>query len=247
MPRNVRHGSDELNRKLSSLSFFLVIDVLVITTILMSLSNDARSMYLHQAIPSPVIPVIIANSTSSQSNLTSQTPSSTPSLNVTAEIANGELNGRYGYWALANYTRHIEAFRISNSTYLLIMHLNGSWETFKGARSPNNGTTEPANASGTFTIGYSAIEPYSLNTSTKLIGYLGRFNLNGTADDIMRDNYSSQSGQAAGAFNWMDMYFGYSVSPNVTDNYTATYELGNQVYRVIFNSTGDHELGDIIT
>lgn len=241
------YGSSELNRKLSNLSFFLIIDVLVVTTILMFLSNDAKSMYTNSAISAPVIPVIIANGTSLQPNSTYTAHSIAPALNVTAEIANGELNGRYGYWALANYTRHIVAFRISNSSYLLVVHLNGSWETFKGARSPNNGITEPSGGSGTFTIGYSAIEPYSLNMSAKLSGYLGSFNLNGTANDIMRGNYSSQLGQNDGAFNWMEIYFGHSVNPNVTDNYTATYVFEKQRYIQIFNSTGVYELGDIVT
>ncbi len=235
-------------KALRQLAFFLVIDFLVVTTILLALHNitysnaNQANATAHQIsiITIPVTTVAVP------SNVLVLGPQV---LNITLNITNDEIVGRMGYWALANYTRTIKGYRIlsANNTYFLIISLNGTWRTFAGALSPGNGIVEPANGSGTFLIRYSAIEPYPLNNSAQLYGSLGNFNLNGSANDIVKGMYANQTGISPSSFQWTRRYFGFIGGLNITKNYTGVFSLGNQSYSIIINQTGERAKGDILT
>lgn len=247
--RPIRGGNSRL---LPQLAFFIVIDFLVVVTIYLALHNITMSQIsqpqiTNHLLTTTALPVTTVAVSSGAPVLGPQV------LNISLNIINDEIVGRFGYWALANYTRTVKAYRILNSnssnSYFLIVSLNGTWRTFAGALSPSNGTMEPDNGSGPFRISYSAIEDYPLNTTARLKGYIGQFNLNGTASDIVRGRYANQTGISPSTFHWTEHYFGFLGGLNITRNYTAVfrYSPGNQEYVIIINQTGLYTEGDILT
>ncbi len=168
-------------------------------------------------------------------------------LNITLRSTNMEIAGKYGYWALANYTRSVRASALGNNTYALFVRLNGTWRTFAGAISPNNLTKEPVNGSGPFTINYTAIQKGVLNASAQAYGYIGSFNMGGTAGDIIKGYYRNQTGSNPDAFLWTARYFNFTGNLNATD-YTAIFSYGNQTYEIsLANITSGTVKGNIVT
>jgi hypothetical protein len=241
-----RQRSPKTVNYLPGLAFFLVIDFLVVATIYLALANMAQREMNQAQTTSIVIP---------QTTISSSGFVLGPQvLNITLRITNDEIVGRYGYWALANYTRTVKGYQILNSSsnassnvYFLIVGLNGTWRTFAGALSPSNGTVEPLNGSGPLHIKYSAIEGYPLNMSAQLTGYIGKFDLNGTASDVLKGRYANQTGISPSAFHWTERYFNFSGNVNATRNYTCVFTFGDQTYSIIINQTGDYTTGDIVT
>ncbi len=233
---------------LPGLAFFFVIDILIIITVYLALVNINQEMSRAQTgtavstvTPAPVISV-------------SGYAVGPQALNITLKITNDEIVGRYGYWALANYTRTVEAYPMlsPNSSnysgaYLLMVDLNGTWRTFAGALSPGNGTLEPLNGSGPFYVKYYAIEDYALNRSAQLSGYAGEYSLNGTTDDILKGRYANQTGISPSTFHWTVRYFNFSGSVNLTKSYVSAFTFGTQAYVITVNQTGTHTSGDIVT
>ncbi len=174
-------------------------------------------------------------------------------LNITINETNGEIPGKYGYWALQNYTRHVRAWKSSNLTYIIAVNMTGTWTTFKGALSPYKGLTEPANGTGTFYVNYISTVIGNLNSSRDLNGYIGSFNLNGTENDITEGNYSKQNWPKENTFSWQDYYFGNNSTLATPRNYTSVYIYKNETYYIHFyvNSTGSLQpvstYGDILT
>jgi hypothetical protein len=247
MPRRTSNQPYVSSNQLPNIAFFLVIDFLIVGTIFISLEHIAAHAYASSAaMYSTTISTVVTTTVASAPpmNLGPQ------ALNITFVASNDEMVGCCGYWALANYTRTVKAYPIlgSNSTnaYFLIVSLNGTWNTFAGALSPNSGIKELHNGSGTFDIRYSAIEDYALNTSAQHNGYLGRYYFGGSARDIMKGAYANQTG-ALHPFQWTSRYFGFIGAMNITDNYTGTFTMRNQTYSIIFNSTGEYSEGDIVT
>ena len=174
-------------------------------------------------------------------------------LNITLNETNGEIPGKYGYWALENYTRHVRAWESSNLTYIIEVNMTGTWATFAGALSPYKGIAEPENGTGTFYVNYVSTVIGSLNDSRELSGYIGNFNLNGTENDIIKGNYSKQDWPKESTFNWQDYYFGDNSVLSTPRNYTSVYIYRNETYYIHFyvNSTGSLQpvstYGDILT
>jgi hypothetical protein len=174
-------------------------------------------------------------------------------LNITLNETNGEIPGKYGYWALENYTRRVRAWKSSNLTYIIAVNMTGTWATFTGALSPYKGTAELENGTGTFYVNYVSTVIGSLNNSRALSGYVGSFNLNGTENDITKGNYSRQNWPTENTFNWQDYYFGTNSVLATPRNYTSVYMYKNETYYIHFyvNSTGSLQpvitYGDILT
>ncbi len=252
MPRELKHAPSRRNTQttenyLPKLAFFLVIDFLVVATLYLALSNMTQREMNLQTTSVATTSIPVANVSGSGPVLGQQV------LNITLKITNDEIVGRYGYWALANYTRTIKGYRILNSdpnssnAYFLMVGLNGTWRTFAGALSPDNGTVQPMNGSGAFYVRYSAIESRQLNTSAQLSGYLGGFDLGGTASDILKGRYANQTGINPSAFSWTARYFNFSGVVNITKNYSSAFTYGNQTYSITINQTGAYTNGDIVT
>jgi len=172
----------------------------------------------------------------------------TQSMNISLKVYNDEMPGMFGYWALGNYTRTVKAYYIGNSSYYLIIGLNGTWNTFAGALSPKNGSVQPANGSGTFNVAYTAIESnVTLNKSAQLSGYIGAFNLNGTQQDIANQTYNNQSGISNNTFSWTQRYFGFQGVPQIYGNYSAVFKYNSETFSIRINSTKESVIGDIVT
>ena len=256
MPRKRQRASKrqitpKAKNRLPGLAFFFVIDFLIVITVYLALVNINQEMIRAQTISTSVSTVSVVPTTTVSSSgyaLGSQ------ALNITLKITNDEIVGRYGYWALANYTRTVKAYPMlnpnssnSNSAYFLMVDLNGTWRTFAGALSPDNGTLEPLNGSGAFYVKYDAIENYTLNKSAQLNGYVGEFNLNGTIKDILKGRYANQTGISPSTFHWTVRYFNFSGSVNTTKSYVSAFTFGTQTYGITINQTGTQTTGDIVT
>ena len=149
MPRATSGSTSGRDYKLiRQLAYFIVIDVLVVYTILLALHNITSNEMGHAqaAVSAYTAPTTTVAAPISALLLGPQV------LNISLSISNDEIVGRFGYWALANYTRTVKGYRILNSnssnSYFLIVGLNGTWRTFAGSLSPDNGTAEPLNGQG---------------------------------------------------------------------------------------------------
>ncbi len=172
-------------------------------------------------------------------------PGNSSRLNITYNILNDEDYANHGYWAIGNYTKHINATFIGKGTYLAEITLSGSWRTVKGAKSPNAGVPEPANGSGTFNSIYYVLVPGRLNNSNMLSGFIGTFNLNGSIGRILNQTQPRYS------FNWTSAYFGTANEyiNLVSENTIFVYQ--NQTLIQDYNYSRNNgtvvSYGDIIT
>jgi hypothetical protein len=154
--------------------------------------------------PSPVIP-------SACITLLATGWSTTPIITVTMQVSNDEDSGNVGYWALDNYQKQIAVWEnptITTPTFCALVTYTGTWKTFAGALSPQNGVPELRGGSGDMNGGYVATFTATLMpTPTKPVsGFIGAFNLGGTKADILLKTYSAQTGNTATA-DWLTFYF----------------------------------------
>ncbi len=163
-------------------------------------------------------------------------------------MLNDENYGNYGYWAIGNYTKHISVTQMGNSTanhsYLAVVTFNGTWRTIKGLKSPNAGTTEQSNGTGTFTSTYTAMLSGKLNTSYMLSGFIGVFNLNGSVANLL-----NQTGPRD-PFNWTTIYFGTNNDYMNILSENSVFIYKNESYIEAFNYSKNGSIlsyGDIVT
>lgn len=161
---------------------------------------------------------------------TAYNPANSTTLNISFNIINDTAAGRYGFWALGNYTENVYASYGGNLGYNAIVTFHGTWRSVKGARSPVTGALEPANGSGQFIDIYNAIIPGRLNDTLKLSGYVGTFNDGGTFKLIL-ENQSNQTRPAV--FNWLGHYFGTSGDYVSFLNSNAVFMYDNQTMEIL--------------
>ncbi|HVB19720.1 MAG TPA: peptidoglycan-binding protein, partial [Candidatus Paceibacterota bacterium] len=77
-------------------------------------------------------------------------------VNVTQNISNDVDSGFHGNWALDDYTRHIQVWLDSGTTYCAQVDYNGTFHAPAGVSSPAAGTPIPAAIVGTMVGGYRA-------------------------------------------------------------------------------------------
>jgi len=163
-------------------------------------------------------------------------------LNVCYNVVNDEDSGFVGYWALDNYAKTVQVWQDPNNptNFYAIATYCGTWQTFKGALSPENGVTEGADAIGPFQGGYFASFTYT-GTVTPAWGYIGFHDFGGTKADILLGTYGN--GQT-GATNVFDVYAKYfpSYSNWYYFNWGWTYTYGKQTW--VNAATGSY--GDIV-
>jgi len=159
--------------------------------------------------------------------------STSPIINARASANNYEDSGVVGYWALDNF---VESFIIwqntgtTPNTFCSLNQYSGTWTTYAGALSPQNGVTELNGASGAMDAAIVKIftgtflGPYcqpSTTTTTKtctgthstkpLTGNIGVFNLNGSPSQIQLGTYAKQK-----PFNPTNLLTFYFKSPSIT-------------------------------
>ncbi len=119
-------------------------------------------------------------------------------LHVSFVDTNVEDGGNVGYWALDTWFFTDTFWQAPDGSIYFHLSIVGTWTTFAGALSPNQGVTEPKMGSGLLLLEYSGhvlttFEPGSRATS----GFIGVFNAGGTEADILLGMYAFQQGNNA--------------------------------------------------
>jgi hypothetical protein len=144
-----------------------------------------------------------------------------------------------GYWALDNYTKTVTVWQMTSGEYYAVASYSGTWTTYEGALSPQNGTTEPVTATGTFQGGYIATFTGTLNTSLRTQDNIGTINMGGSRSDILLGIYSKQTGDST-YYNWATPYFGNSVQALSLAYWSWTYQFGTQTWiNSYYGNSGD--------
>jgi len=129
-------------------------------------------------------------------------------VNVTAHVVNDEDSGQCGYWALDHYNKQISISLVSGNIYLVNESFEGFWQTFAGALSPGSANCatplEGTTASGTFQGSESFYVSGTLSPTAPTHGFIScnsssncqgsAFNFGGSASDILKLTYGSQTG-----------------------------------------------------
>ena len=160
-------------------------------------------------------------------------------VNITCKVTNDEDSGNVGYWALANYNKHVQVWQVPDGTYYAIVKYVGKWTTFAGALSQGAGTPQSANGHGRFKGGYRAT--FTATDFTRARGYVGSFDFGGTQTDILLGTYGAGQAGVTPTFDWTTKYF-TGTSGFTMDPWGWTYQHRTQKW---FNfSTGT--TGDIL-
>ena len=167
-------------------------------------------------------------------------------MNVSYKVVNDEASGSLGFWALQNFTRYVQVWRMPDSSFYWASQMVGRWTTFAGALSPGAGVAEATGGSGLFLGVLNGT--FTSSNYIPVCGYLGTHNYGGTEADVL-----STSGQTGPPYSWSpgDTYFpGVGAGADnwsswVTTAFSYTYLYGHQkfVYNFLTNTT----TGDIIT
>jgi hypothetical protein len=165
----------------------------------------AVPLVLANPAPVPVIPSECINSQSAGWN-------STPIINVTWYVTNDEDSGFVGYWALDNYRRTLVVWQNSQTPnqFCVFSQYNGTWTTFKGALSPENGVAEPQDGEGKLAGGRVAIITGTLlghSSSKPLTGFIGYFDFGGKQKDILKGTYGNGQTGDTSPVSWPTFYF----------------------------------------
>lgn len=172
-------------------------------------------------------------------------------ITISYKVINDEDSGMVGYWALDNYTKTVTVTPTNISGQFNITALyDGTFCTFNGSLSPQNGMLESADGCGTMIGGYSG---YLTNVSefNDSFNATNPVDLNGTQSDILKQVYANQTGNPA-SFNWVDSYFPGADGTHYADySWGWTYELNGWNWSSGSNQTwvnsGAGNSGDIVT
>lgn len=149
-------------------------------------------------------------------------PGYTQVINAVMTVRNDEDTGLIGYWALDNYTKHIQVWaNPSGSQFYVAAFYHGTWQTFAGAQSPDSGVTEVADGTGSISGGYvGTMTGAMLNSPTEpTMGTVGIYNFGGTESDILLGSYGNGQTGATNATDWLSFYF--------TPSTIATFSFGD--------------------
>jgi hypothetical protein len=176
------------------------------------------------------------------------------------QVSNDEDTGFVGYWALDNYQKSIVVWETTDlTTFCALVQYAGTFQTFAGALSPQNGVTELRDGSGGMNGGYAwAFTATLLSTPTKPVsGFIGTFNFGGTKKDILLGSYSAPQTGNLTPVDWTTFYFSSgSVSTFNPSVWAWTYTLGTGLgfgrftkagYGDMWVNANGGSLGDIVT
>jgi hypothetical protein len=168
-------------------------------------------------------------------------------MNVTYKVTNDEASGNVGFWALQDYTRHVQVWRLPDGSFSWESRYEGRWTTFAGALSPGAGVSQAANGWGRFDGVLNGT--FTSSSYIPVRGYLGTHDSGGTKTDILLGTYGA--GQTGAPIGWSpgDTYFpGAAVdgwSSWVTTAFSFIYRYKHQTF-VWDGSTGTGT-GEIVT
>ncbi len=163
-------------------------------------------------------------------------------LNVTYKVINDEDSGNVGYWALDNYKKHLQVWKVPDGTFYAVARYVGKWRTFETALSPGTGTPEEKDASGTFQGGYIATFTFTGTfnpDNLKKKGKIGTFDYGGSKADVLLGTYGNGQTGAPEPFDVLSRYFpGYADFTYL--NWGWTYHYKSQTWNNFeYGTTGD--------
>jgi hypothetical protein len=167
-------------------------------------------------------------------------------MNVTYKVTNDEASGSVGFWALQNYTRHVQVWRLPDGSFSWESRYEGMWTTFAGALSPGAGVAQAVDGSGTFAgvlNGTFTSSPY-----VPVCGYLGRHEAGGTEADVLLGTYGGGQTGAPNAWSPGDTYFPGAAADDwgswVTTAFSFTYRYRHQTF--VWDAWTGAGTGDIV-
>jgi hypothetical protein len=140
-------------------------------------------------------------------------------LNIVYQVTNDADSGFGGFWALDNYTKHIQAFDLGGGYFCVIAKYDGSFVTAAGP-SPAGGTgTVGAGVTGTMEGGYQGlISNATFNPGTKRTkGNVGSYDYGCTVTN------GSINATCGSTFDWVAAYFSGATT---TFEYDGTFQWG---------------------
>jgi hypothetical protein len=180
------------------------------------------------------------------------TSAPTQVLNLDFTVQNDEDSGyAKGYWALDNYVQTVQVWSLGSGQYEAVQTFKGTFTTYAGALSPQNGVVEPNTETGTM-VGeiVSTFTATSFNPSAlSVYGNLGTKNYGGTETDIKLGTYALQTGDT-NAYNWLTAYFagipasGTGSLNNINWGFTYTITSGTSL---VWSNNAALNSGDIVT
>ena len=163
-------------------------------------------------------------------------------LDINYKVTNDEDSGFSGYWALDDYEKHIQIWKVPDGSFYAVVTYEGKFHTFAGALSPQNGVTETKDATGEFNGGYVATFRGTFSPALATRGYVGTFDFGGTKADILLGTYGNGQTGSTTPFSYLGSYFKGVDSFN-EDPWGWTYQYKNQTWKNL--SVGSS--GDIMT
>jgi hypothetical protein len=162
-------------------------------------------------------------------------------MDYTYCVRNDEAYANIGYWALANYARHVRVWRLPDGTFYWVSQWAGTWTTFKGALSPGAGVVQTAGGSGIFVAVLDGT--FAADSYIPAFGWLGMHDYMGTKADILLG--TPEAGQTGPPASWSpgDIYFpgvDWNTWNTVRQQYTYYYK--HQTFQVTASGTS----GDIV-
>jgi hypothetical protein len=179
-------------------------------------------------------------------------------------VRNYEDSGVVGYWALDNFVESSVIWQNNSTapfTFCALDQYSGTWKTFNGALSPQNGVLETHNGygrmmgvivkifTGTFLGPYCKVTTTHTCSGTystkRLTGSIGVFNLGGNKSQIVLGNYTNQA-----PFNPTSFLTYYFTTISITSEpaWSWTYSRGNGVgYGNMWVNYLTGSVGDIVT
>jgi hypothetical protein len=173
-------------------------------------------------------------------------------VNIYFSVNNDEDSGVQGYWAMDNYWETLQVWSLGGNQYESVETYKGTFTTYTGALSPQNGVAESCGASGsatgtftgeiisTFTATSFNAQPYYGPVKLSNWGtFGGLFNWGGSVSDILKGTYAAGQKGDSSYFDVLNAFFpGYTNFNNV--DWGFTYNYGNTV-----NPNGTPDLNHI--
>jgi hypothetical protein len=164
-------------------------------------------------------------------------------LNTVIKITNDEDSGMVGYWALDSYVKTVQVWKTPEGTYYADVKYVGTWQTFKGALSPEKGVLQAKDGTGMMNGGYTAT--FTAAGVVQTFGSFGNFgnfksyDFGGTKADVLLGTYAAGQTGSTAPVSWLSTFF------TGADNFEYihwgwTYRYWNQTWNNFdTGSTGD--------
>ena len=119
-------------------------------------------------------------------------------LNVEYTVQNDEDSGISGYWAIDNFVETVQVWSLGSNNYEAVVTDKGTWTTYTGALSPQNGVVEQTPTAGTTGTLYgeyiATFTATSFNPNNLVVyGNIGTKNDAGTASDVSLGTYADST------------------------------------------------------